>query len=149
MPWWKQAWYNQILKKPSWNEIVSSEDSIKCFKSILNSVDWNLITQASTSDSSYNIFLDKFPKLYDIAFPERKIELKQKDLPSPWITRGLKKISKRKQRLYQKFLKRRNDQNEKVYKTFLRELVRKTKIIIQKTNNIKTMLKVNEKSCRL
>ena len=32
---------------------------------------------------------------------------------------------------------------------FVTELVRKTKIIIQKTNNIKTMLKVNEKSCRL
>ena len=26
-----------------------------------------------------------------MAFPERKIKIKQKDLPSPWITRGLKK----------------------------------------------------------
>ena len=34
-----------------------NEDSIKQFKSILNSIDWNLITQISTPDSSYNIFL--------------------------------------------------------------------------------------------
>ena len=39
-----------------------NEDSIKYLKSILNSVDWNLITQTSTPDSSYNIFLDKFVK---------------------------------------------------------------------------------------
>ena len=50
-----------------------NEDSIKHFKSILSSVDWNLITQTSTPDGSYNTFLDKFVKLYDIAFPEQKI----------------------------------------------------------------------------
>ena len=47
-----------------------NENSVKYFKSILNSVDWNRITETSTPDSSYNIFLDKFIKFYDIAFPE-------------------------------------------------------------------------------
>ena len=61
-------------------------DSIKYFKSILSSVDWDLKTQTTTPDSSYNIFLDKFIKLCDIAFPERKVEIKQKNLTSPWIT---------------------------------------------------------------
>ena len=61
--------------------------SIEYFKSILYSVHWNLITQPSTADSSYNIFLHKFVKLYDIAFPERKL----KKLLSHWITRGFKK----------------------------------------------------------
>ena len=95
-----------------------NEDSIKYFKSILNSVDWDLITQTTTPDSSYNIFLDKFIKLNDIAFPKRKVEIKQRNLTSPWITRGLKKSSKRKQRLYDKSLKRRNDKNEKAYKMY-------------------------------
>ena len=45
-----------------------NENSIKYFKSILNSVDWNLITQTSTPDSSYNVFLDKFIKLYHISY---------------------------------------------------------------------------------
>ena len=52
-----------------------------------------MLIGTSTPDSSYNIFLDKFVKLYDIAFPERKIEIKQKNLSSPSITRGLKKSS--------------------------------------------------------
>ena len=50
----------------------------------------NLISQTSTPDSSYNIFLDKFAKIYEIAFL-----IKEKYLSSPWITRGLKKSSKR------------------------------------------------------
>ena len=128
-----------------------NEDSIKYFKSILNSVDWNLITQTSTPDSSYNIFLDKFIKLYDIAFPERKVEIKQKNLTSPWITRGLKKSSKRKQRLYDKLLKRRNDKNEKAYKMY-KSLFEKLKLqskklyfqnkLKQYENNIKNTWKI-------
>ena len=42
----------------------------------MKQVDWNLITQTSTPDISY-IFLDKFIKPYDIAFTERKVEIKQ------------------------------------------------------------------------
>ena len=104
-----------------------NENSIKYFKSILNSVDWNLITQTSTPDSSYNIFLDKFIKLYGKAFPERKVEIKRKNLTSPWITRGLKKFSKRKERLYDKYLKRRNDKNKKADKTY-KSLFKKLKL---------------------
>ena len=131
-----------------------NEDSIKYFKSILNSVDWDLITlitQTTTPDSSYNIFLDKFIKLYDIAFPERKVEIKQKNLTSPWITRGLKKSSKRKQRLYDKLLKRRNDKNEKAYKMY-KSLFEKLKLqskklyfqnkLKQYENNIKNTWKI-------
>ena len=111
----KTSLVQPIIKKTFIKRHIN-ENSVKYFRSILDSVDWNLITQTSTRDSSYNIFLDKFIKLYDIAFPERKVEIKQKNLTSPWITRGLKKSSKRKQRLYDKLLKRRNDKNDKAYK---------------------------------
>ena len=138
------------LKKAFIKQDVN-EDSIKYFKSILNSVDWDLITQTTTLDSSYNIFLDKFIKLYDIAFPERKVEIKQKNLTSRWITRGLKKSSKRKQRLYDKLLKRRNGKNEKVYKMY-KSLFEKLKLqskklyfqnkLKQYENNIKNTWKI-------
>ena len=128
-----------------------NENTIKYFKSILNSVDWNLITQTSTPDSSYNIFLDKFIKLYDIAFPERKAEIKQKDLTSPWITRGLKKSSERKHCLYNKYLKRRNDKNKKAYEMYM-NLFEKLKLqskklyfqnkLKQYENNIKNTWKI-------
>ena len=91
----KTSLVQPIIKKTFIKRHIN-ENSVKYFRSILDSVDWNLITQTSTRDSSYNIFLDKFIKLYDIAFPERKVEIKQKNLTSPWITRGLKKSSKKK-----------------------------------------------------
>ena len=45
------------------------------------------------------------------------IEIK-KNLLSPWITRGIKKLSKRKQKLYEKFLKQKFPKNEKEYKDY-------------------------------
>ena len=54
-----------------------SKNSFKYFKSILNSVEWNLITQTSTPDSFYKRFLDKFVKIHDIACPKRKTEIKK------------------------------------------------------------------------
>ena len=46
----------------------------------------------------------------------RKIKIKAKDLKSPWITNGIKKLSKKKQSLYQKFLKKRTEKNKREYK---------------------------------
>ena len=60
----------------------------------------------------------KFIVLYDNYFPKRKIKLKAKDLKSPWITSGIKKSSKRKQRLYEKLFKKRTEKNELEYKNY-------------------------------
>ena len=49
-----------------------------------------------------------FKNAYDTHFP----------LKSPWITKGLKKSSKRKQKLYVKFLKTKSFKAEKKYKTY-------------------------------
>ena len=65
---------------------------------------------------SYNIFLEVV-QIYDQAFPERKFEIKAKNI-SPWITQGLRKYSRKKDRLYEKFLKQRTSKNEEAYKTY-------------------------------
>ena len=44
-------------------------------------------------------FLEKFLQIYDQAFPERKTEIKPKSFISPWITRDLRRFSRKKQRL--------------------------------------------------
>ena len=45
-----------------------NEASIKHFKSLFNSIDWNLVTQ----NLPPNVFAQKFVKTYDQAFPEKK-----------------------------------------------------------------------------
>ena len=54
---------------------------------------------------TYNRFLEIFTGFYGKAFPKRKLRIKQKTLNSPWMTKGLQKSSKRKQKLYYKYLK--------------------------------------------
>ena len=65
---------------------------------------------------------------------------------SPWITKGIKKSSKRKQRLYEKFLKNRTEKHELSYKTYKRlfESIKKhskklhfSNLILKYKNNIK------------
>ena len=52
-----------------------------------------------------------------------KMKIKTKDLESPWITKGIKKSSKKKQHLYSKFLKKKEmkkqKKNIKITKSFL------------------------------
>ena len=47
------------------------EDGMKCFKTIFNSTDWDLLRQKSSTDDSYNIFLERFVKVYDQAFAKK------------------------------------------------------------------------------
>ena len=72
-------------------------------------------------------------------------------MPSPWITKGVKRSSKRKQRLYEKFLNNRNEKNELEYKNYkhLFEAVRKrskklhfSKLILRYKNNLQKMWEV-------
>ena len=56
--------------------------------------------------------------MHDVAFLKKEIEIKSKYLNTPWITKGIRKSSKRKQLLYEKYLKIRSKENEKTYKTY-------------------------------
>ena len=46
-----------------------------------------------------------------------KMKIKTKDLESPWIIKGIKKSSKKKQRLHSKF-KKRNEKTKKEYQDY-------------------------------
>ena len=65
---------------------------------------------------TFNCFLKIFSDLYDVVFPKKEIEIKGKYLNTPWITKWIRKSSKRKQRLYEKYLNGRSKENEKTYK---------------------------------
>ena len=75
-------------------------------------MDWNLVTSTNNADAAYEVFLKQFIKLYDDCFPLKTIDIKKKSILSPWITKGIMKSSKRKQKLYLKFLKQKTYKNE-------------------------------------
>ena len=57
-------------------------------------------------------------------FQKKEIEIKSKYLNTPWITKGIRKSSKRKRRLYEKYLKIRSKENEKNLQNLLSTLGR-------------------------
>ena len=81
-------------------------------------IDIHRIIYDTNTNKAYDIFIEIFSSLYDECFPKKKIKLKPQKYNIPWITKGIKKSSKRKQKLYEKFLKNRNGKNEKLYKSY-------------------------------
>ena len=79
---------------------------MELFKQELYKTSWDDVINNKNPNDAYNYFSHKLIVLYDKHFPKQNIRIYIKDLQSPWLTRGIKKSSKRKQKLYIKFLKK-------------------------------------------
>ena len=80
--------------------------SVEIFKYKLHTGSWDSITNSSDRNKAYDNFIEFFSSLYDECFPKKKIKLKPQKYNNSWITKGIKKSFKRKQKLYEKFLKK-------------------------------------------
>ena len=69
-------------------------------------MNWNFVKTVDDPNLLYKLFIECFTLLYEDAFPKQKITLKQKDLANPWITKGLKKSSKKNPKSYGRFPKK-------------------------------------------
>ena len=82
---------------------VFSKRNITTFKEQLSLLHWRHIGFNGTVNEIYDTFLKTLTDIYDANFPIREYILKDKDIKSPWISKGLKISSKTKQRLDIKF----------------------------------------------
>ena len=103
-----------------------NEALVESLKKNLSLTDWNDVLGKTITDESYYQFIKTFNLIYDGCFPIKVKEIKTKNLPSPSVTKGIKMSSKRKQKLYEKFLKKKSPKNEKEYKDYM-QLFEKTK----------------------
>ena len=112
----------------------------------MRDINWSKVRHCRNANEACINFFNIIDSLYDECFPVAKIRLKQKKRITPWITRGIKKSSKRKQKLYEKFLKHRiilNEEKYKAYKNLFESIKRKSKKsyfskkILQYKNNMK------------
>ena len=88
------------------------------FKHKLYKTSWDYVIKNKNPNDTYNQFLHKPNVLYDKYFSKQNIGMNKEDLKNPWVTRGIKKSSKRKQKLYVKFLNKRNSKNELEYRKY-------------------------------
>ena len=126
-----------------------NEANLEKLRSKLLDFDWSFLYSFTDADQAYDYFFRIFFKLYDESFPKKEITVQRKKT-HPWMTSGLKKSSKRKQRLYENFLRNKtvkNEQNYKRYKNnfdrvskfakklFISDLLKKYQCDIKKTWN--------------
>ena len=79
---------------------------------------WDTVKGLANPNKSYAKFIETIPQIYDYCFPKTKFKIKSSNKVNPWITKGFEKSFKCKQKLYEKFLKHRCIQNEKIYKDY-------------------------------
>ena len=91
----------------------------------------------------HGLFLSQFSNLYDKHFPIKILNIKTKNILSPWITKGITKSSKQKQKLYIKFLKNKSTTNNNKYKTY-KQMFEKIKKVSKKQHYSKLILNINQ-----
>ena len=118
---------------------------IELFKQKLYETSWDEMEMSQNPDQAYKTFLTKFSDLYNIYLAIKIIKVKNKDLNSPWITKGL----------YEKVLKNSTEKHELAYKTYKRlfESIKKhskklhlSNLTLKYKNNIKKAREVIKES---
>ena len=84
----------------------ATDKTIAAFNISLHQNNWKEILECKIVNEAYITFLDKFSQMYDNFFPIMKITLKSKVLKIP---------SKRKQQLYNEYLKNSTPKNKREY----------------------------------
>ena len=95
-----------------------TENAFNCFKQALFETSWDSVKNLKQPNEAYKKFLEIFTELYEEYFQIKKNKTKTKTerALSPWITNGIAKSSKRKQKLYEKFLKYRTPSTKQTIK---------------------------------
>ena len=94
------------------------EKSTNLFKQKLHETTLDNIRNIKEHNEEYRKIIKTFSFIYESIFPKKRVRVKFKNLINPWETKGITKSSKKKQRLYQKYLKKRTSKNEKIYKSY-------------------------------
>ena len=135
--------YNALdkSKTPASSKFISrliTQSSLDSFTDKLKKIDWITTIQENDPTKSLQAFLKILCELYDKYFPVKISKRSNiKRLNNSWISKGLKKSSKTKERLYKKFLKCPTKSNEEKYKTYRNKLNHLVRIAKKKYYNNK------------
>ena len=110
--------FHQSQKVQNVHKRNYDEKAIESFKQRLWEIDWAELKKCEDSNEAYKHFSEIFILVYDNFFSKVKVRIKTKSLQSPWITKGIAKSSKGKQKLYEKYLKKRTNDTERAYKLY-------------------------------
>ena len=88
----------------------------------LNQTNWDDVLTNNSAEDSYTKFITKFSDLYDKHLPKTNKKINKRQEAKPWITSGIIKSIKTRNKLYKKFLNHPNDANKNKYISFRNKL---------------------------
>ena len=94
---------------------VINEKCILEFINLLHSKQWSYDFDGDVN-KNYNRFLSEFTSVYDICFPIKCTYSKSNRSDKPWFTNELRKMCKKKCRMYKMFIKNPTQYRKDVYK---------------------------------
>ena len=101
-----------------------SEKRTEEFKTKLENTNWEFDKESGDPNASYDVFIEKFPGLFDSCFPFKIVRGKAlNSFKKPWLTKALLKSINKKNKLYKQYLRnRRSDAQFLKYKTYKNKL---------------------------
>ena len=83
--------------------------------------DWTTITSSTDVDECYSLFINEIIDAINFHCPLKKVHFRTSH--NPWMTKGLINACNKKNNLYKKFIKNRNEINEQRYKKYKNKLI--------------------------
>ena len=120
----------QISSKANKTEYISitkrdlSKNNIDKFRQTLKLTNWDEVLLSKEANLAFNIFHNQFTTVFDNICPVKEVKVKSKNVLNPWFDKSLLRSSRKKQKLYNKFLKNRTLINETKYKKYKYEFNR-------------------------
>ena len=99
---------------------LSQKNQIE-FRNDMGSLDWGSVFNETDTQAAFGRFHGILLKLYNKHFPKRSVKLRYNSY-KPWLTGGLKKAIKTKNKLYLKYRKIESVKNEVSYKNYRNKL---------------------------
>ena len=92
------------------------------FLSHLERIDWSQYSTLDDPNNAYNSFFKQYPTAYDSCFPLKKIKMSNYRLSKPWLSKGLLKSIRTKNKLYKQYLTNQSSHYEIRYKNYKNKL---------------------------
>ena len=123
--------YQNVPKSINKNIRQFKPDNIKGFKKHLTNVNWDFVNTDDNPEISYTKFIDKTTELLNINCPIKSVTISNRKLArKPWITVGLLKSIRSKDKRYKKFITKPTEENKlkyTKYRNLLNNLLRAAK----------------------
>ena len=94
----------------------------------INNFNWSCIQELTECNQAYRHFTESLKNIYNESFPVKKVKKRYRNR-LPWLTEGLRKSIKHKNKLYKKYIKYQTSYNRRTYTTYNNKL----KSILKKT----------------